>query len=56
MARFRNSSLEKTVPKLTKSNNDNWSIQIKSLLEMWNVWEIVETIYVELENIGVLIV
>jgi hypothetical protein len=33
MAGFGNNSLNMTVPKLTKLNYDNWSIQIKALLE-----------------------
>jgi Domain of unknown function (DUF4219) len=45
-----------TVSKLTKSNYDNWNIQIKALLGAHAVWDIVETGYVELENVALLIV
>jgi Domain of unknown function (DUF4219) len=37
------------MPKLTKSNNDNWSIQIRALLEAHDVWDMVEAGYVEPE-------
>jgi Domain of unknown function (DUF4219) len=42
------------VPKLTKLNYDNWSIQIKALLEAQDVWDIVEIGYVEPENVTLL--
>jgi restriction endonuclease S subunit len=45
-----------SVPKLTKSNYDNWSIQIKAMLGAHDVWDIVETGYVEPENITLLTV
>jgi Domain of unknown function (DUF4219) len=56
MVGFGNSSLNISVPKLTKSNYDNWSIQIKALLGAQNVWNIVETGYVEPENVTLLTV
>jgi Domain of unknown function (DUF4219) len=37
------------VPKLTKSNYDNWSIQIRALLGTQDIWDIVEIGYVEPE-------
>jgi Domain of unknown function (DUF4219) len=42
--------------KLTKSNYDNWCIQIKALLGAHDVWDIVETGYVEPENVIILTV
>jgi gag-polypeptide of LTR copia-type/Domain of unknown function (DUF4219) len=56
MASLRNSSLNMSVSKLTKSNYDNWSIQIKTLLGAQDVWDIVETGYVEPENVALLTV
>jgi Domain of unknown function (DUF4219) len=53
---FENSSLNMSVPKLTKSNYNNWSIQIKTLLGAHDVWDIVETGYVEPENVTLLTV
>jgi Domain of unknown function (DUF4219) len=50
MAGFGNNSFGMTVPKLTKSNFDNWSIQIRALLEVQDVWDIVITGYVEPED------
>jgi hypothetical protein len=51
MAEFRKSSIgHMALPKLTKSNYDNSSIQINALLRAHNVWDIVETGYVEPEN------
>jgi Domain of unknown function (DUF4219)/gag-polypeptide of LTR copia-type len=51
MAEFRKSSIgHMTLSKLTKSNYDNWSIQIKALLGAQDVWDIVETWYVEPEK------
>ena len=48
MAGFRNSSLgHMALPKLTKSNYDNWSIQIKALLGAQDVWDVVENEFVE---------
>ena len=38
------------LPKLTKSNYDNWSIQIKVLLGAQDVWELVETGFSEPAN------
>jgi hypothetical protein len=53
MVGFRKSSIgHMTLPKLTKSNYDNWSIQIKAQ----DVWDIVETGYVEPENSSALTV
>jgi Domain of unknown function (DUF4219) len=41
MASFRGSSLDQLVLlKLTKTNYDNWSIQIKALMGAQDVWEI----------------
>jgi gag-polypeptide of LTR copia-type/Domain of unknown function (DUF4219) len=56
MTSLRNSSLNMSVSKLTKSNYDNWSIQIKTLLGAQDVWDIVETGYVEPENVTLLTV
>jgi Domain of unknown function (DUF4219) len=56
MAGFGNSSLNMSVPKLTKLNYDNWSIQIKTLLGAQDMWDIVETGYVEPENVAFLTV
>jgi gag-polypeptide of LTR copia-type/Domain of unknown function (DUF4219) len=56
MTSLRNSSLNMSVSKLTKSNYDNWSIQIKTLLGAQDVWDIVETGYVEPENVALLTV
>jgi Domain of unknown function (DUF4219) len=56
MASFENSSLNRSVPKLMKSNYDNWSIQIKALLGVQAMWDIVETEYVEPENVTLLTV
>jgi len=48
MAGFGNSSLgHMALPKLTKSNYDNWSIQIKALLGAQDVWDVVENEFVE---------
>jgi Domain of unknown function (DUF4219) len=49
MPGFGNNSLGMTVPKLMKSNYDNWSIQILVLLGAQDVWDIVEIRYVESE-------
>jgi Domain of unknown function (DUF4219)/gag-polypeptide of LTR copia-type len=49
MVGFGNNSFGMTVPKLTKSNYDNWSIQIRALLEAHDVWDIVETWYIALK-------
>jgi Domain of unknown function (DUF4219) len=49
MVDFGNNSFGMTVPKLTKSNYDNWSIQIRALFEAQDVWDIVEIGYVEPE-------
>jgi hypothetical protein len=54
MAGFGNSSLNMSVAKLSKSNYDNWSIQIKALIGPYNVLDIVETGYVESENVAFL--
>jgi Domain of unknown function (DUF4219) len=43
MTDFENSSLNMSVSKLTKSNYDNWSIQIRAPLGAQDVWYIVET-------------
>jgi gag-polypeptide of LTR copia-type/Domain of unknown function (DUF4219) len=56
MAGFENSSLNMSVPKLMKSNYDNWSIQIKALLGAQDVWDIIEIGYIEPENIVLLTV
>ena len=43
MAGFGSSSLgQMPLPKLTKSNYDNWSIQIKALLGAQGTWEVVQ--------------
>ena len=42
------------VPTLNKSNYDNWSIKIKALLGLQDVWEIVEKGHKESENEGTL--
>jgi Domain of unknown function (DUF4219) len=44
MAGFRNSLLNMSVPKLMKSNYNNWSIKIKALLGAQDVWDIVEIV------------
>jgi Domain of unknown function (DUF4219) len=56
MVGLRNNSLNMSVPKLTKLNYDNWSIQIKTLLGAQDVWDIVETGYVEPETVALLTV
>jgi Domain of unknown function (DUF4219) len=43
MVGFKNNLLRMMVPKLTKSNYDNWSIQMKALLGAQDVQDIVET-------------
>jgi Domain of unknown function (DUF4219) len=43
MVGFRSNSFGMTVPKLTKSNYDYWSIQIRALLRAQDMWDIVET-------------
>ena len=43
------SSLGMTLPKLSKTNYDNWSIQIKALLGSQDCWEEVETGFTEPE-------
>jgi Domain of unknown function (DUF4219) len=56
MVGLRNSSLNMSVPKLIKSNYDNWSIKIKALLGAQDVWDIVETGYFEPKNVVLLTV
>jgi gag-polypeptide of LTR copia-type/Domain of unknown function (DUF4219) len=51
MAGFRKGSLgNMTLSKLTKSNYNNWSIQIKVLLGAQDVWDVVETGITQPEN------
>ena len=40
------------VPMLNKSNYDNWSIKMKTLLSVQGVWEIVEKGHTEPKNEG----
>jgi Domain of unknown function (DUF4219) len=56
MAGFGNSSLNMSVSKLTKSNYNNWSIQIKALLGAQDVWDIVKIGYIESKNVVLLTV
>jgi gag-polypeptide of LTR copia-type/Domain of unknown function (DUF4219) len=56
MAGFGNSSLNISVSKLTKSNYNNWSIQIKALLGAQDVWDIVKIGYIESKNVVLLTV
>jgi Domain of unknown function (DUF4219) len=37
-----------SLSKLTKSNYDNWSIQIRALLDVQDVWESIISGYIEL--------
>jgi hypothetical protein len=53
---FENSSLNMSVPKLTKSDYDNLSIKIITLLGAHDVWDLVEIGYVEPENVTILTV
>ena len=45
-----NSLIPFQVPQLTKDKFDNWCICMKALLGAHDVWDIVETGYVVLEN------
>ncbi|KAK2456950.1 putative mitochondrial protein [Trifolium repens] len=47
-----NSGVPFQVPKLTKSNYDNWSLRMVALLGAHDVWEIVEKGFVDPENEG----
>ena len=49
MAGFGGSSLGMSIPKLSKSNYDNWSIQVKALLGAQDCWEVVEEGFAEPE-------
>jgi Domain of unknown function (DUF4219) len=52
MSYFGGSSLDQLmVPKLTKINYGNWSIQIKALMDTQVVWEIIEEGYEEVDLI-----
>jgi hypothetical protein len=44
------------LPRLTKSNYDNWSIQIRALLGAKDAWGVVETGYTEPADVGALTV
>jgi Domain of unknown function (DUF4219) len=37
------------LPKLTKTNYENWSIQIKTLMGAQDVWDIIEEGYEEVD-------
>jgi hypothetical protein len=51
VAGFRKGSLGNMVLlKLTKSNYDNWNIQIKVHLDVQDVWDVVETGITQSEN------
>lgn len=39
------------LPRLTKSNYDNWSIQMRALLGPQDSWDVIETSYTERETI-----
>lgn len=39
-------------PMPNKSNFDNWTIKMKALLDLQDVWEIVEKRYIQSENDG----
>jgi Domain of unknown function (DUF4219) len=54
MVGFENSLLNMLVLKLMKSNYDKWSILIRALLGAKDVWDIVETGYVEFKNAALL--
>jgi cellobiose-specific phosphotransferase system component IIB len=56
MAGFRNSLLNMSMPKLMKSNYENWSIQIRAMLGAQDVWDIDKIRYVEPENVALLTV
>jgi Domain of unknown function (DUF4219) len=50
VASFGGSSLGQLVlPKLTKINYENWSIQIKALMGAQDVWDIIEEGYEEVD-------
>src|SRR3954470_7911599 len=47
-----NTMSQMPLPRLTKANYENWSIQMKALLGSLDSWETVETGFIEPDNTG----